>query len=84
MPNFLGAGVDGSRRPFSGSEDDRYGEKIWKLPFDLSAEHGEHKAFLEVKGVTLEENGIARFPDAPTQRGIRHMRGADGLCKGRV
>lgn len=31
------------------------------------------KIFIEVKGVTLEENGIARFPDAPTQRGIKHM-----------
>ncbi len=31
------------------------------------------KAFMEVKGVTLEENGVARFPDAPTERGIKHM-----------
>ena len=29
--------------------------------------------FLEVKGVTLEEDGIARFPDAPTQRGVKHI-----------
>ena len=29
---------------------------------------------VEVKGVTLEENGIARFPDAPTERGIKHIR----------
>ena len=28
---------------------------------------------MEVKGVTLEENGHARFPDAPTERGIRHL-----------
>lgn len=32
------------------------------------------RAFLEVKGVTLEEDGVARFPDAPTERGIRHMK----------
>lgn len=31
------------------------------------------RAFMEVKGVTLEVDGIARFPDAPTERGIRHM-----------
>lgn len=31
------------------------------------------KIFIEVKGVTLEENGVARFPDAPTQRGIKHI-----------
>ena len=28
---------------------------------------------LEVKGVTLEENGVARFPDAPAQRGVKHV-----------
>ena len=28
---------------------------------------------MEVKGVTLEEDGIARFPDAPTERGVRHI-----------
>ena len=31
--------------------------------------------FVEVKGVTLEENGEARFPDAPTERGVKHLRG---------
>jgi sugar fermentation stimulation protein A len=30
--------------------------------------------YLEVKGVTLEENGICRFPDAPTERGAKHLR----------
>lgn len=34
--------------------------------------------FIEVKGVTLEENGVARFPDAPTQRGAKHLR---ELCR---
>ena len=29
---------------------------------------------MEVKGVTLEEDGIARFPDAPTERGVKHIR----------
>lgn len=41
--------------------------------FDFYIEDGENKAFLEVKGVTLEENGIAMFPDAPTERGIKHI-----------
>lgn len=31
------------------------------------------KAFIEVKGVTLEDGGHARFPDAPTQRGVKHI-----------
>ena len=36
--------------------------------FDLYIESGERKIFMEVKGVTLEENNVVRFPDAPTQR----------------
>lgn len=31
------------------------------------------KAYVEVKGVTLEDDGLARFPDAPTQRGVKHI-----------
>ena len=42
--------------------------------FDLYVEHGEQKHFIEVKGVTLEAGGTARFPDAPTERGIKHIR----------
>ena len=41
--------------------------------FDIYYESGEQKGFLEVKGVTLEEDGIARFPDAPTIRGTKHI-----------
>ncbi|MCI5650403.1 MAG: DNA/RNA nuclease SfsA [Fusicatenibacter sp.] len=41
--------------------------------FDLYAESAKRRAFLEVKGVTLEEDGIARFPDAPTVRGVKHV-----------
>lgn len=41
--------------------------------FDFYIEDGTTKAFLEVKGVTLEENGVAMFPDAPTERGIKHI-----------
>lgn len=47
--------------------------------FDFYAETGSgEKWFIEVKGVTLEENGVARFPDAPTQRGAKHLH---GLCR---
>ena len=42
--------------------------------FDFYLERGGKPMFLEVKGVTLEENGVCRFPDAPTQRGARHLR----------
>lgn len=41
--------------------------------FDLYVESEMRKAFIEVKGVTLEENNIVRFPDAPAERGIKHL-----------
>ena len=41
--------------------------------FDLYYEAGEKRGFVEVKGVTLEEDGVARFPDAPTERGKKHL-----------
>lgn len=44
-----------------------------KSRFDLYITDGEKKAFLEVKGVTLEENGVVMFPDAPTERGVKHI-----------
>ena len=46
--------------------------------FDFSFEKDGRLCFLEVKGVTLEEDGVCAFPDAPTDRGRRHL---DGLCK---
>lgn len=41
--------------------------------FDIFFGHNGTPAFMEVKGVTLEKNGVALFPDAPTERGIRHL-----------
>ena len=41
--------------------------------FDLYYEAGDRKGFVEVKGVTLETDRIARFPDAPTERGRKHL-----------
>ena len=46
--------------------------------FDLYIEEGERKIFIEVKGVTLENNGVVKFPDAPTERGIKHL---NELCE---
>ena len=46
-----------------------YGQS--RLDFCLETPGGRH--YVEVKGVTLEENGHTRFPDAPTERGIRHL-----------
>lgn len=44
-----------------------------KSRFDLYIEVGERKIFMEIKGVTLEDNGVVRFPDAPTERGVKHV-----------
>ena len=43
-----------------------------RLDFCMETERGLH--LVEVKGVTLEEDGVARFPDAPTERGVKHIR----------
>lgn len=56
-------GVKGVHREY------RYGAS--RLDFCLETEQGRH--LVEVKGVTLEDEGRARFPDAPTERGIRHL-----------
>ena len=41
--------------------------------FDFYFERGKEKAFMEVKGVTLEQNSLCMFPDAPTLRGVKHI-----------
>ena len=41
--------------------------------FDFYLETENRKIFMEVKGVTLEEDGVACFPDAPTERGVKHI-----------
>lgn len=41
--------------------------------FDFYWEAGTDRGFVEVKGVTLEEDGVVRFPDAPTLRGVKHL-----------
>lgn len=41
--------------------------------FDMYYETDLKKGFIEVKGVTLEDNGVSKFPDAPTTRGTKHV-----------
>lgn len=41
---------------------------------DFLAERHGRRLYIEVKGVTLEKNGVARFPDAPTERGVKHLK----------
>ncbi len=59
-----------SSRGFSPRREVRYGASR----FDLAFEKDGVPAFMEVKGVTLEQDGTARFPDAPTERGIKHLK----------
>lgn len=42
--------------------------------FDIYVENETDKIFVEVKGVTLENDGVVRFPDAPTERGVKHLK----------
>lgn len=55
-----------------------YGESRFDLyiEYETLEEPGKvRRAFMEVKGVTLEEDRVARFPDAPTERGVKHING---------
>ena len=46
---------------------------FWNSRFDFYWESSEKRGFVEVKGVTLEEDDVVLFPDAPTQRGVKHL-----------
>lgn len=60
-----GLGAVGQVRP-----EVAYGNSRFDFAFQKDGRH----CFMEVKGVTLENDGICAFPDAPTQRGVRHLR----------
>ena len=49
--------------------------------FDFSFTKDGKTCFLEVKGVTLETDGVCAFPDAPTERGAKHLRGLTELVR---
>ena len=49
--------------------------------YDFAGEENGRRVVIEVKGCTLEENGVAKFPDAPTERGVKHLRGLIELAK---
>ena len=50
-----------------------YGNSRFDYYWEWSQEGEARRGFWEVKGVTLEEGGTARFPDAPTLRGVKHL-----------
>ena len=49
--------------------------------YDFSFVKDGKRCFLEVKGVTLENDGVCAFPDAPTERGAKHLRGLTEAVK---
>jgi len=64
--------------------------EIWELRaavkkgasrFDFSFMKDGKRCFLEVKGCTLESDGVCAFPDAPTERGAKHIRGLTALAR---
>lgn len=67
----------GSYVPFDIRREVTHGDSRFDLAFSLRNRDTKavSPAFMEVKGVTLEENGLALFPDAPTKRGIKHLKG---------
>ena len=48
---------------------------------DFSFTLDGNRCFLEVKGVTLEQDGVCAFPDAPTERGVKHLKGLTQAAK---
>ena len=67
---FIGGCFSRGRDGFVGSYTDR---RIGEFRFDLAFLLDGEPSFMEVKGVTLERQGIAAFPDAPTERGVKHV-----------
>ena len=67
----------GSYVPFDIRREATHGDSRFDLAFSLRNRDTKavSPAFMEVKGVTLEENGLALFPDAPTKRGTKHLKG---------
>ena len=51
----------------------QYKNSRFDLAFEQDGIHGLQKGYIEVKGVTLEHNGIVAFPGAPTTRGVKHI-----------
>ena len=49
--------------------------------YDFSFVKDGRRCFLEVKGCTLEQDGICAFPDAPTERGAKHIRGLTAAAR---
>ena len=72
-PNQVVAEFFRSGKFFSSSAQVKREVRFQNSRFDFFITDGDRKVFVEVKGVTLEDDGVALFPDAPTERGIKHI-----------
>ncbi len=72
-PNEVAAELLGSGGLFKGATRIRREVTQGNSRFDFCIEEGDRITFLEVKGCTLESGGVASFPDAPTERGVKHI-----------
>ncbi len=73
IPNYLAQEWLKDNPLFPGVTSLRREKTYGQSRFDLYFEQGEIKSFMEVKGVTLDKDGTACFPDAPTERGVKHI-----------
>ena len=67
----------GARGPL---QDLRAEQTLGDSRFDFAARQGDRPVLVEVKGCTLETGGVACFPDAPTLRGLKHVRELAGYA----
>jgi sugar fermentation stimulation protein A len=76
LPNalFAEALAAGKLEPFRGYADFKREVRLGESRLDFLLSGPEGVCWVEIKSVTLVENGVARFPDAPTARGARHLR----------
>lgn len=77
-PNKAAGEFLSKRSLFPDIENLKAEKTVGNSRFDFYFEHGDKKAYLEVKGVTLEKDGAVYFPDAPTERGTKHL---NELCE---
>lgn len=66
--------LEGRPAPFQNAERIQPEYTYGKSRVDFYLEAPDRKILMEVKGCTLETNGIGYFPDAPTERGVKHLR----------
>jgi len=86
LPNRLveRALLAGALPPFAGWEMERREARLGGSRLDFLLSRGPERCWLEVKSVGMSHAGVARFPDAPTARGVRHLGELSAAASGGV